>query len=701
MPPSTPTGVLPSAPRENRGLAYGLALIAGLLLAWAVFPAAFVWPTAMALQEGDVAQHAIGQRYFLAEPWGWPLLLARGIVAPFGVSIAFLDSIPLEALVLKAVAAWLPSGFHGIGLWYALAWILQPVAAVFCIRGAGEKRLLPVLTFAVLACAMPAWWNRYGHAALTGHFLLLLALGTYLRLCQAGQAGGLPWRGWLGAMVLLVASLLVHPYLMVMVAATLAAVPATLLVRRLAGLDGRGWGAAALGLVACVVVLGGAASLLRYGGGATPENAYGRYAMNLLSPFWPAQAGLLPPGWRPEMVDATRNGGWEGYNWLGFGVVAALLAGLVAGPVAAWRGLVRHAGLVAALLVLVLLTLTFQVGFGSRVVLDLGTPPDFFGQFRASGRFFWPVAYAMALAGVLMLARLSIPVLRNGLLLLICLLQWIDAGPLRGHVMWQVARQHPPQGVELAALRERLDGVSQVVLLPRWLCTYHRPGGEPRMQELLPQLVGVASERAVPVNDMYLARWPWPVDCTVDARTVATPLRPGELRVLLRPELMVAEVPGGEALCQTVGTVAFCRGGDGGLLAHQTRFEMLAGRPETTLLREGWGEPEGWATWSVANMASLALPQTPAGAERLRLRIAVQGYAPKAGVQPVTVLADGKPVARWRLPHNQGMQQMLDLPAGASLLTFLIEAPTAPRDVGQGNDARRLGVALVRLEVLP
>ena len=70
------------------------------------------------------------------------------------------------------------------------------------------------------AGAMPAWIGRFGHAALCGHFLLLVGLGLYLRLV-ARPTPGL----WLAGLALQVAALLVHPYLAAMTLALLGAVP--------------------------------------------------------------------------------------------------------------------------------------------------------------------------------------------------------------------------------------------------------------------------------------------------------------------------------------------------------------------------------------------------------------------------------------------------------------------------------------------
>ena len=197
----------------------------GFALALSIFPLSFLFPSApfASPPQGDAAQHSVTQAYFIRDIWRWPPLVAGNLNTPDGLHIAFGDGIPLLALILKVLAPLLPPGFHGVGLWYGIAFALQPVAAVWALRGTGERRVLPAVAVALLAASMPAWLARYGHAALTGHFLVLVGLSFYLRLVRRPDAAGL----WAAAVVVQVATLLVHPYLAVMTLALLAAVPAS------------------------------------------------------------------------------------------------------------------------------------------------------------------------------------------------------------------------------------------------------------------------------------------------------------------------------------------------------------------------------------------------------------------------------------------------------------------------------------------
>jgi hypothetical protein len=527
--------------RDTRAwVAFGLAGLLGIVAAAMTFPADFLFPVAGSAWApiGDAAQHAIAQRYFINEPWGWPLLMAKTLNTPDGVNIAFADGIPLLALLLKVLAPVLPAGFHGIGLWYGIACVAQPIAAVWALRGTGERRLLPALGVALAALAMPAWLARYGHAALTGHFLLLLALGFHLRLVR-GQTPAL----WTGTALSLVATLLVHPYLAAMALAVIGAVPLTLLLRGDRGwLKAAVWTAGSFGAVLLTMAVLGYL-------GAAGDGGFGQFAMNLLSPVWPYRSFLLP-GLATTEIDATGHGGWEGYNYLGLGLLLALLLGLVLRGPAAIALLRRHGGLTLALLALTLLALSHRVGVGNMIVLDLGQAPGVMEQFRASGRFFWPVAYALLLAACVLLARIH-----PALVLLMGLVQAVDAIPNRlALAAWAATR--PPWTLDAPALRAAMAKADRLTLLPSWPCI-------PR--DALPAFrhahdaLALASERGLPVSTMQLARWRVRPVCD-DAALAASPLAPGELRLILpfARQAALKLVPDAASLCRPIGEAVAC-----------------------------------------------------------------------------------------------------------------------------------------------
>jgi hypothetical protein len=531
--------------RLAAALSYVVALAIGLAMVATLFPVDFLVPRAGMgwAPQGDAAQHAIAQRYFLGDAWRWPPLVARNLIPPEGLNIAFSDGIPLQAMLLKALRGVLPEGFHGIGLWYAIAWVAQPVAAVWCLRAAGETRALPAIGVALAAVSMPAFINRYGHAALTGQFTIFVALGFYLRLVRAPSVAL-----WAAAAVAMLATLLIHPYLAAMALAVLAAAPLTLLLRG----DSR-WVGAGIGVAVAVALVAGVMLAFGYVG-AQGDGGFGQFALNLASPFWPYRSWVLG-GLAPREIDATGHGGWEGYNWLGLGLLVAIAAVLATRPRATGAALRRHAGLVLALAGLTALAVSFRVGAGGVILLDLGPAPGFLEQFRASGRFFWPVGCALLIGTAALLARAphigSLSVLAMGLV------QFADAAPNRAALAaW--ADQRPGWVVDAPALRGLLAEAESVTVLPSWPCVPPRDPFGDHVRQL--QVLTLAAERPVPANTMYVARWRGERPACTDAAMVATPLAPGELRVILpgAREAALATMPDAASRCAPLGDLLVC-----------------------------------------------------------------------------------------------------------------------------------------------
>jgi hypothetical protein len=332
-----------------------------------------------------------------------------------------------------------------------------------------------------------------------------------------------------------------------MALAVIAAVPATLLLR-----GERGWIRAGFGVAASAAAVAATMAALGYLG-AAGDGGYGQFALNLLSPVWPYRSGLLGSGITRE-IDATGHGGWEGYAWLGAGLLGGLLLAVLLRPGAAVAMLRRHAGLALVMAGLTLLAASHRVGFGEAIVLDLGTVPGFLEQFRASGRFFWPVIYALLLGTVVLLARAGSA--GPWLVLALGLVQVADAAPLRRDLAaWAAAR--PAWTIDAPALRTLMAQASGLTLLPSWPCI---PPRETATFIAAHEALFLASERGLPVSTMHVARWRTPPVCD-DAARAAAPFAEGELRLIL-PEAVPAllpRVPDAGSRCVAVGEAMACR----------------------------------------------------------------------------------------------------------------------------------------------
>ncbi len=349
------------------------------------------------LMRYDWPVHFFGWHFFRADPWHWPPGLIDSYYAPIGTAIGFTDSIPLVAFALKPLSAWLPATFQYLGAWLLLCFVLQGAFAAWLLSRWTPRRSLQAAG-AALFVLMPVLLVRIGHPALCAHWLLLWALVMATRDAPARYRMG-EW----GALGLI--SGLIHPYLAVMVLALLAGVAAAPADRGLL-IRARPFGVA----LAATLVGWWACGLFSVAGtGAMATEGLGHYSMNLLAP-------ISATGWSlflPDLPRATTGQDFEGFQYVGLGVlilvaVSAALSADAARFRSSASAVPSRAVPVAVLAVAVLMAiyaLSPRITVGSLVVLDLTGPlTERLAVFRATGRFFWPLAYitlAWALATVI------------------------------------------------------------------------------------------------------------------------------------------------------------------------------------------------------------------------------------------------------------------------------------------------------------
>jgi hypothetical protein len=465
----------------------------------------------------DHRSYVMGYRYFLHEPWHWPIFEARMLNVPYRQSIAFSDSMPLWALVHKAVATAVPpwrdySARAFLGLWYGLACMLQTAFGVANLRALGHRSWGATIVTAVCFVAIPAWAWRFLHASLYAHFLLLSALCFYLNTPPGAPA---PLRLRIAQIVQLGVAALINPYHTVMSLAVFGAS----LVRSRAWRPAAAWFAGG-----CAVVLG-ALALAGYfaaeAGGA--RSGFGAASSNLLGPFLPRRSGWLGEG---AWIDPTGLQ-YDGMCYLGMGL---LVLGVLQIPRAreAMTAIRRHAALAVVAAGAGILALSNHVYLGSHRVLVYPIPhilhwiPD---QFRGPGRFSWLPMYVVVIfllsRGFARFAtgwrRLVLPAL--------AVVQLVDVAPY-----WRAWREvtTAPAPVLDASWRPLIAGSDQVAVFPPHGCNSD-PSWEPatRIQYLV-------SEQAVPINGVYSARSIR--DCAADiAALLAFRAQPGTLYVFVAP----------------------------------------------------------------------------------------------------------------------------------------------------------------------
>ncbi|MET3665522.1 DUF6311 domain-containing protein [Caulobacter sp. 1776] len=390
------------------------------------------------LPKGDMAAMTAAWEAFARQPWCWPLTTVTGLTDK-PVSLVFTDSIPWLALLLKATG--LSGVFTPVGLFLFLSYPLQVWGMVGLLRALGVADRWILLLGGLLALVFPAWIARqFGHIALSGHWILLLAVTLSVRAAREG----LTWARAGGFAGLLALAAGVHAYHLVPIVACFGAAALSELVQRRSG----AWLRVPAALALASAALGIAVWLLDYKDGLGMTGgaaALGFYSMNLVGPVWPQASALAGQAWTgdwfPDVVDATGGQSFEGFQYLGAGVLALVLgmAGFETTLAVRRRGVsaafwIRWTPMLLAMAVLTLWALGWSVYAFKTHLYDLPKPSgdlaEKVGGLRAHGRFFWTVGYLLLALGVTWTSRLP---RRTGLAVLTAALalQAVDTSPLR------------------------------------------------------------------------------------------------------------------------------------------------------------------------------------------------------------------------------------------------------------------------------
>lgn len=538
--------------RASRGGGVVLpALLVSLLYVLRIFPVAFVsgigpyWDH-LQLWDLDRAQALIGYRYFARDTWRLPLFWVPTLSYPEGANITFTDSIPLVALLFKVVFKLTGLDVNYLGLWMTLCYVLQGVAAALLLDALGVRARLANLCGVVVALCAPILLSRFGHGALCAHFLIIFSLSSYFALVEGARR---PWR-WVVLIAAPVATLLVTTYIAVMLAAITSATALEALRRRVVS--------PAVALAVLTSMIGAGAGVMSASGmiGARAPSpvgwGYGHFSMNVLSPFFGGEGSYTQRLLGPVIVDAT-GGQYEGFNYLGAGILVLGVVWLVSGPGRLLRVVRSHPVLTATLALLSFYALSNEVFVGGTRVLHYSLPAPgmrLASAFRSSGRFFWPMYYVITF-GLLASVWRRLPG-RAGVAILagVALLQYAETRTMRSSVASAAGRINQPHFVDVEVM-DRVDRADRLFVYPSFDCTQ----GDPDWQQpsswraTTMELLLFTSGRALPSNSMYVSRGQ--KDCEGERRSLPNrTLDPGTLYVVRR-----ADAP---ALANDLGSAANC-----------------------------------------------------------------------------------------------------------------------------------------------
>jgi hypothetical protein len=372
----------------------------------------------------DPSANFMGWHMFRTEAWGLPPGVLRTYGYPVGSSVGRADALPIVALPMKLLSAWLPAHFQYLGAWWLSCYVLLAVFGALLTATATANPVLQLLGAALFALSPPLI-HRMGHPSLSAHWLLAASLWLHFGVRARGLTPGLV-AGW--SIVLLIAAG-TTPYLAAMVAAL--ALPTIVGGMRRNVIRGL---AAALSFGVVTVAMWWASGDFQVRAVSDLQNTgFGLLSTNLLAPFYPPDESLMSIWIHIGIMGSDQ---LDGYCYLGLGLFFLAVAALAIRRFQfGWPRTPMDVAFAVVIVGLTLFAISSTVTLGTRVLARYD--PSWWGPlttFRASGRFIWPVYYAFTFALVASVARYARPRTATIVLSISLVLQVVDLWGTTGNV---------------------------------------------------------------------------------------------------------------------------------------------------------------------------------------------------------------------------------------------------------------------------
>lgn len=376
----------------------------------------------------DISQHYAGWMFFRKDSWMFPVGNFRGLSWPNPMSVIYLDSIPLLAVVCKLFQPILPRQFQYFGWYQLLCFLLQGFLGVKIARKFSQNRVAVFLAGAMFVMTPAFLWRVFLHVALSSHWILLLAMAAVLYY-EEYFADRDRWKVIFWAVIGFFCCT-IHLYFLPMCFVILLGF-LYVDIRHTKGLRA-GHGLVMAGFWAGVLIpmflLGGFIP----GMGISDLNFTWKKTFNLNGFF-------NPQSWSRVMPNLAQHtyGQSEGFAWLGLGVLACLPVSFLVCGYRIWAGKGRvwkylKMPVVQAFLGIFVLSVAASVSpvvtLGSRAV-TIPFPvklEEIWMIFRASGRLVWPAVYCILFGILFVLMRMKQDTLCICLLLAALALQGFD-----------------------------------------------------------------------------------------------------------------------------------------------------------------------------------------------------------------------------------------------------------------------------------
>lgn len=471
----------------------------------------------------DWSQHYVGWAFYRAtraSAWALPLGRLPEVVEPDGTTLSLLDGNPLLSLLLGTISSALPTRFQFIGPYLAANFALQGYFGARLIARLGAAASVQWLG-GCLFVAMPVLLHRVPHDTLTPHWLLLWVMATYF---PAHQLVGTRRTDALRLVAACFLAAATHAYLLAMVL-PLVWGSAVSRLRRAAWREGC--------LMVCGALSGtGVAMTVMWMLGLWGETrnkslGFGFFSANVWSLLDPSTWSRL----LPSLGTIPFGQRFEGFGYVGIGALVLMAAaafgqkGLLgrdsdageatvsksAPRLAPSRKDLAHNGAAELLLVCALMylyALSDHIYAGRLQVLDLTHLYDALGPmarlFRSSGRFVWPLGYALLGAALYRLARRASLWRQRALMLAALVMQLAEVDVAGVHAQFASPVVQP---LASPLWQQAWPDYKHVALLPPWFPGSDLNCGYAYRDKYEVPLLLFAAEHGMGVNSAYLSHY--------------------------------------------------------------------------------------------------------------------------------------------------------------------------------------------------
>ncbi len=351
--------------------------------------------------ELDIVQHYGGWLHFRESPWSFPLGFTENLSVPTGTIISYTDSIPVVAIFFKIFSDILPETFQYFGIYTLLCFILQGVSAALLISLFCDNKIYILISTTFFTFSPILLERAFRHTALGSHFLILFALYLYFKQ----RRGDINFSWHISYMILTVLAIGIHPYFLPMIYGIYFIALIENILKNESKLKTSLKNIMFLGSnITLTVLFGFILGVLSFGINSYSRGGYGYFSMNLNAILNPYSVGNYT--WsRFLRVQNQLPGQYDGFNFLGLGILFSLLAILIF--ICITFNKIKFYKFIKQNLILILLCTAFTLFAVSNVVainsftFTIPLPNwilNLCGIFRASSRIFYPVYYLIILS---------------------------------------------------------------------------------------------------------------------------------------------------------------------------------------------------------------------------------------------------------------------------------------------------------------